>query len=200
MDAPFWLQPLERHLNARIAASEHALAQLPELESLSFGMELRGLPLLLCLAVRDGHVHVHTDADPPPDAVIAGSPIAMGQLATGAGADLVRDGSVSIRGDAEIAQRFQALLAAAVPDLEEELSRLTGDIAAHQVGRGLRAFADFGRQFFGQAAQRTGDWLRQPEGHVASRDEVLRFCADVDRLRDDAERLDARIERLERGR
>ena len=41
---------------------------------------------------------------------------------------------MTINGDAEIAEGFQELLRAARPDLEEELSRQIGDVAAHQVG------------------------------------------------------------------
>ncbi len=200
MSTPFWLQPLERHLNARIAESESALALLPALESLTFGIEVHGVPLLLCLTVRDGRVHVHTDGDPPPDAAVSGSMVSMGQLAGGAGAELIREGHVRIRGDAEVAQQFQALLAAARPDMEEELSRITGDIAAHQIGRSFRAFADFGRQLFGQTAQRTGTWLQHPGGQLPAREEIERFCTDVDRVRDDVDRLQARVERLERRR
>ena len=43
--------------------------------------------------------------------------------------------------DPDVAAKFQALLDYARPDPEDELSRVIGDVAAHQVGEAARGFA-----------------------------------------------------------
>jgi len=43
--------------------------------------------------------------------------------------------AVRIRGDAEIAGRYRELFALARPDLEEELSRLVGDMPARRLSQ-----------------------------------------------------------------
>jgi len=196
-----WLQPLERHLNRRIGESASASARLASLEGRELGITVHGAPVGLRLAVRDDRLLVHTGAgtETPPDAEVSGSVVALAQLATGAGAGLLRDGSVTIRGDAEVAQAFQALLEAARPDWEDELSRLTGDVAAHQLGRGVRAVRDFGTRVAGSLAHSLGDYLQHESRDLVARDEVAEFSAGVDRLRDDLARLEARVARLRRN-
>jgi len=47
----------------------------------------------------------------------------------------LRRGTVEIRGDVEIAEKFQELLRLLTPDLEEELALLVGDVPAHRAGQ-----------------------------------------------------------------
>ena len=62
-----------------------------------------------------------------------------------AGEDAIRNGDVNLSGDAATAQRFQKLLEFARPDLEEELSRFIGDVAAHRIAEIARGIGDWAR-------------------------------------------------------
>ena len=104
-------------------------------------MELRfaATPFRVRLAAAsEGSLSVRPAADEPADAVIEGTPLAFLRLATGDAAKSIRAGGMDVKGDAEVAEGFRRLLEAARPDFEEELSRFTGDVAAHTT-RGLRA-------------------------------------------------------------
>ena len=70
---------------------------------------------------------------PPADAVISGSVPRAAANVQGRDAGRQARTAVQIRGDAEIANRYRDLFAAARPDLEEELSRWVGDMPARQV-------------------------------------------------------------------
>ena len=104
---------------------------------------------------------------------------------------------VRIAGDAEVAQRFRDLLQHAQPDFEEELSRVIGDVAAHQVANVARGLLDWGRKAAGSFADNVAEYLQEEGRDVPARVEVEEFLEGVDRLRDDAERLEARLARLE---
>jgi len=76
--------------------------------------------------------------------VITGSLLTLAGLATGGGETAIRDGSLDLTGNAETAAAFQRLLAYGTPDLEEELSRLVGDVAAHGIGDVARNIGRWG--------------------------------------------------------
>ena len=102
---------------------------------------------------------------------------------------------VSVSGDAETGQQFQRLIDALDIDWEEKLSRFIGDSAAHQVGSLLRGFRDFTRQ----GAERFGDnireYLQEETEDLPRRREVNDFLDGVDALREDVDRLEARMQR-----
>ena len=109
----------------------------------------------------------------------------------------IRGGAVHIQGDAEVAQAFSELLRAAQPDLEEELSRVIGDVGAHQVGNAARAALGFGRRAIDTLTQNVAEYLTEEGRDLPTRIEADEFCADVDTLRDDVARLEARLSLLE---
>jgi ubiquinone biosynthesis protein UbiJ len=192
------LQRLEGDLNRRIADSETASALLMELEGRSLAIQVTGAPFTLYLTAMPGRLAVDRRLDGLPDASLEGSVVAMAQLAGGDARDTLRRGQVRFGGDGEVGERFQALLEAARPEWEEELSRLTGDVAAHHLGQGLRTLQEFGRRGMQRIGREMADYLQQDQGQVASREDVAGFVDAVDRLRDDVARLEARLERLAR--
>ena len=95
-----------------------------------------------------------------------------------------------------LAGDFRRLLVAARPDWEEELSQIIGDVAAHQVGNFFRNFGQWTRQTGDTVARNFGEFLSEESRDVPTDWEVEKFCSDVDTLRDDVDRLLARIDRL----
>ncbi len=104
---------------------------------------------------------------------------------------------VRIEGDAEFAQTLSHLARELRWDAEEDLSRVTGDIAAHKLMQGLRAFQAYAKD----ASQRfteTGAAFLIDEDPVLVRQSMAEgFARDVSTLRDDAARLEKRLELLE---
>ena len=96
-------------------------------------------------------------------------------------------------------QSKSPLLEAAKPDLEEELSRFTGDAAAHYVARFAREAADFGRRAGDIFARNVSEYLTEESRDVPSRLEAEEFIEGVDRLREAVDRLEARVAAAERA-
>jgi ubiquinone biosynthesis protein UbiJ len=96
-----------------------------------------------------------------------------------------------------VAQRFRDLLAETRPDFEEELSRVVGDVAARRVANFARDLIDWGRRTSGSFAGTVAEYLQEEGRDLPTRTEVEEFLAGVDRLRDDSERLEARLASLE---
>ena len=133
-------------------------------------------------------------------ATLTGTPFSLMQLASPKPEAALRSGAVHIEGDAEVAQTFSELLKHARPDFEEELSRVIGDVAAHQLGNVARSAVSFGKRAADTFAQNVAEYLTEEGRDLPTRIEADEFIAGVDKLRDDVERFEARLAQLERHR
>jgi ubiquinone biosynthesis protein UbiJ len=195
------LLPLESLLNRNIAQSPLARQLCRRLQGKVLAIQLSGIP-----AGAPSNLYFHSTGDGlgvatrhagAADASLTGTPLSMLRLAGTRDMGTLRASGIRIEGSADIAQAFSELLSAARPDLEEELSRVIGDVAAHQVGNAARAFLEFGRRAAGTFAQNVTEYLQEEGRDVPARTEAEEFHAEVDRVRDDVERLEARLALLQ---
>ena len=193
-------QPIESLLNRNVAGSTRARELVGRLEGRSLEVRATPTPLAIRFRVSDGRVSVSGGGEGEPDAVIEGTPLSLATLAGPQPEDRLRRGEVRISGDAETAQSFQKLFKVARPDFEEELSRLVGDPVAHHVANAARSVLDFGRRAAETFARNMGEYLTEESRDLPARPEVEDWITQVDRLREDADRLEARLALLERRR
>jgi ubiquinone biosynthesis accessory factor UbiJ len=194
------LRPFEAMLNRRIAGSSRARSMLEALAGRSMEIRFAATPLRVRVAAGADALTIRAAGDEPADAVIEGTPLSFLRLATGDAARSIRAGGMDVRGDAEIAEGFRRLLEAARPELEEELSRFTGDVAAHYFAGFAREAAGFGRRARDTLARNAAEYLTEESRDLPVRLEVEEFLEDVDRLREAVDRLDARVAAAERRR
>ncbi len=190
--------PLESILNRNLAGSAAARELLRKLNGKVFAVDVTGMPLKIYFRAADERLAVMAQHEGVSDAVISGSPLGLAKMIGAQPESSIRTGSVRIEGDAETAQAFRDLLAQARPEFEEELSRIIGDVAAHQVGRVVRGVLDFGRRTGTTFTQNVGEYLQEEGRDLPTRPEMNEFLEAVDHLRDDVERAAARLALLER--
>ena len=184
---------IARVLNRNIRESTPARELCAQLEGKLIAIRVRDSALAGYFEISDGAVALRMEHEGDPDVAITGSLVTLALMAS---EDSIRDGSLDLTGDAGTAQRFQQLLEHAKPDLEEELSRFVGDAAAHSIGEIARSFGNWARQSRSIMRDNIREYLQEESREVPSRYEVERFAKDVSRLRDDVDRLAARVKRL----
>jgi ubiquinone biosynthesis accessory factor UbiJ len=194
------LSPLQSLLNRTLADSTTATTLCRKLEGRVLAVNVTGLNLAIFCRSDGQKLTLSTTSDGKADATISGSPLALLGLVTKAPESQIRSGVVRIEGDAEAAQNFQSLLKAARPDLEEELSRLVGDVAAYQIGSLARGALNFGQKATRTFGQNLTEYLQEESRDLPTRLEVNEFTAGVDRIRDDVERAEAKLALIERSR
>lgn len=101
-----------------------------------------------------------------------------------------------ITGSAEFAQELGYVIQHLRWDVEEDLSRVVGDIAAHRLTTGVSAFAAWQRDKLKNLAENLAEYLTEERPAIARRNAIADFSADVDCLRDDVARLEKRLQRL----
>lgn len=103
---------------------------------------------------------------------------------------------VEVTGDTDFATAINHLVRHLRWDVEEDLSRFFGDVAAHRMaesGRFLRRWGEQTAQHVGRSL--AGYWTEE-DPLIASSQEVAEFNRAIDLLRDDVARLEKRIETL----
>ncbi|HYW90856.1 MAG TPA: SCP2 sterol-binding domain-containing protein [Gammaproteobacteria bacterium] len=192
-----WAGWLEIALNRALGAEPETLEQCGSLEGKLLTLALSDLRREVTVRFSREGMQLSPGPDPRADAIIRGGVTGMLRLASGAGgvAEMSRYG-VQVEGDSDLAERFHRILARARPDLEEVLARATGDVVAHAMGYGLRRVGDWVRRGAHTVSEDLADYLRYESGELVPRGEIEGFLADVDRLRDDLARLEARLEAL----
>jgi ubiquinone biosynthesis protein UbiJ len=118
------------------------------------------------------------------------------QLASTTGEEAIHHDSLNLTGDAELAQTFQQLLGYGKPDLEEELSSIIGDVAAHHLGEIARSIGDWGRKTNSTFQQNISEYLQEERRDLPSKLEIKNFNQEVNVLRDDVARFEVRLNLL----
>ena len=135
------------------------------------------------------------------DVSIRGAPLSLLRFAfAGDREALVLGDEVRLHGDVALATRLQQIAARMDVDFEEALARRLGDVPAHELARAMRGLGGWMRDAGAALLADVSEYLRYETAMTSGRDDVDRFAHDVDDLRDDAERLEARVARLERRR
>jgi ubiquinone biosynthesis protein UbiJ len=106
-------------------------------------------------------------------------------------------GTLRIEGDADLARRLQRLAERFDPDWQRPFVAAFGDILGVQVAQAFAAALRGLRTAAGVVAGNASEYLQHESRDVLSKAELDAFFDDVDGLRDDVERLDARITRLQ---
>jgi ubiquinone biosynthesis protein UbiJ len=191
------LRPVTKVLNRNIQESTPARELCAQLSGTVVAVRVRDTALAAYFVVSDEVLQVVTETSAEPDVIIIGSLITLARMAGASGEAAVRDGSLDLSGDAELAAQFQQLLSFAKPDIEEELSGVVGDVAAHRLGEFARGLGRWGREARSTMGANIREYLQEESRDVPSRYEVERFSGSVSTLRDDVDRLEARLKRLQ---
>ena len=107
--------------------------------------------------------------------------------------------AIRIHGDTELAAALQFLFLNVRWDVEEDLSRVVGDVAAHRMVEGGRAFMQWQRDSAQRLGENLAEYWREEARLLAPRAEVESFVAATADLRDALARLEKRIDKLESG-
>lgn len=191
------LQPIAGMINRQISAKTPARELCAQLADRVMAVRVKDTALAVYLIVTDDVVVMSADHDQDPDVIVEGTLLALARLAGPEGQAAIRQGEIALSGDALVAQQFQKLLYYGQPDIEEELSGVVGDAAAHGIAEVFRSVTRWGKGAQETMRQNVGEYLQEESRAVPTRDEITTFRDKVNVLRDDVARLEARLQKVE---
>ena len=205
-DAPFnWKLPagraLEAALNRVLALDPDARSSLRALDGRRVALKVESPPLAREVRVDGDAMRVGPlDAEREPDLGVRGTLAGLlGQLPMFRRDDAPPVGKLRIEGDAELARRLQQLARNFDPDWQKPFADVFGDVIGVQVANALATALKQARDFATDGAQAAAEYVTEESRDVVPKAELGAFHDDVDALRDDVERLAARIARLDRA-
>lgn len=193
---PAWLASAEAMLNRNIDASAQAAALAHRLQGTSLQVDIRAVTRIRA-SVEGGRLALLAGDDSPADASLSGSLPALLQLLKGEPVPGGAKSAAKISGDAEVADLYRRLFMLARPDPEEELSRWVGDFPARRLSEFAHRTLEFARRARRTAGENLAEYLQEESRDLPNRTELEEFLQGVDALRDTADRIEARLVRLE---
>ena len=188
---------IENVLNRGLPRSPRARQLCRELQGHRVGVEVSGFTRFVIESTGET-LQLKREAVGTAEAEIIGGPFSLLALAGEAPEAVIQRGEVQIRGDVELAQRFRELAMLLRPDLEEEVSKLIGDVPAHHLGRFARGAFAWTRNAASTQVRNVAEYLAHERQHLVSRAEADQLLKGVDTLRENVDRIEARIELLAR--
>jgi ubiquinone biosynthesis protein UbiJ len=192
-------RPLASILNRNIAETTRARELCRRLDGKVVAVRVRDSALAVYFEFNEELVGLGSQSDAEPDAVITGSLLSLARLAGKTDDSKVGDDSFELMGDARVARHFRELLDRTKPDVEEEFSRVIGDVAAHRLGEVARSLKRWSQQARATMGSNIREYLQEESRDAPSRYEVERFTKELHTLRDDVARAEARLDRLDKG-
>ena len=189
---------LEAVINRYLRLDPDIGPRLAVLSGRCIAIDLRGLDLTLFIFPDEHGIQLKDHIEGEADTVLRGTPLGMAHLGLGGNTEkTLFSGEVIIEGDVETGQAFKGILDGLDIDWEEQLSRLTGDVIAHQLGNSARLARRVFRHGLATLEEDLGEYLQEELRVLPSRIETENFSADVTRLSMDIDRLAARLKRLQ---
>ncbi len=196
---PLLLSALESALNQYLALDADAGFFLAPLTGKVIAVTILPFNESIYLCPAADSIQVLDQFPGQPDTRLTGSVLALGLMGLGSKPLSSNfSGEVKIAGDMATGRQFQELFGKLDIDLEEKLSHYTGDIIAHQIGRFFRAGQSWGKDSIETFRLNAAEFLQEETRDLPAGPEIDIFYARVEELRNDFERLQSRVERLEK--
>lgn len=106
---------------------------------------------------------------------------------------------IKVDGDTHLATEFSKVMQHMRWDIEEDLSRFTGDIAASKIGTGTKKILTTAKQQTVKTAEMLSEYWQEEKNILAKKRHVESFNANVDALVSDVARFEKRLQRLSKN-
>lgn len=188
---------LETLLNRYLALDPEVHDKLATFSGKVIQLDITGIDKTIFLFPEHSGIHIDTHYDGHADTVLRGGPGALFRMGLVSDVSkLLLKGEVEINGDTRLGHQFKNILSKMDIDWSEPLAKLVGEAAASQLVENGKAVSRWGRESTRSVAQSVSEYLTEESRDVISGAELSLFNDAVDAIRDDVDRLQARIDTL----
>ncbi len=185
---PLYLAPINRWLRQNSWALERLRPHTGKV------VRAECFPVTMLLSITEAGVAAAAP-DAAPDVTLRLTPGVVLRLAA---RDASAWNNIAVEGDPQLAAALNHVARNLRWDVEEDLSRVFGDIAAHRMVETGRKLDTWGRQGADNLARSFAEYWTEEQPLIAARADIEQFNFEVDALRDDVARLEKRLEMRER--
>lgn len=185
-------------LNRYLRLEPSVIEECATLAGRCMAFSLPAARLTLVVEFMHSGVRVMPESPQPANVRVSGSSAALiAGLRHIAGSKPGVPAGLDIEGDAELLDRFRAMVTKVGFDPEEWLAPLLGGVAAHRLVGGLKKMFDWTQGNTRRVADHTAEYLREESYDLARGRDVGEWMNEVEDARESLDRLEARLRRLE---
>lgn len=195
---PIVFNVLEAATNRYLALGDNVSEVLVPLAGKVIAITIQPFNETLFLCPTADSIQLMDQTTQPPDTTISGSAPALGLM--GLSATPMRSifaGKVTIEGDMQVGHDFQRLFAKLDVNLEAQLAKFTGEKVANQLGQFFRASKQWQTDSLENLKLNTSELLQEETRDLPAPAEAEMLFHQIDVLRNDYDRLQARLLRLQ---
>jgi ubiquinone biosynthesis protein UbiJ len=187
---------LETLLNQVIQLDPISLQSLAKLSGKVIHVELQGLNLDFFIFPSGEGLIIQSETDKIADVTVSGVPFSLMALFFSKHALPAAHPDITIRGDIGVIHYLSDILHGLQIDWEEHLSRILGDIPAHKINHLLNETQHYAQDRLHTLQANCSEYLQEESRILPAASEIIFFMNQIDVLRDDLERLEKRVQRL----
>jgi ubiquinone biosynthesis protein UbiJ len=192
-----FLPALSKAVNTALALDPESGQRLKKLQGKVITIEFLPVRFTFQCVFTAAGIEIQKEQQLASEAVIRGTPLQM------LGAMLSKDNrqrffaeDLIIEGNAELAQQVVDLFDEMEIDWEEQISRVVGDVPAYHAGRLLRGATQWLRKTTDSLSENVNEYVHEEARWVPAREALQDYFNDIDALRMDVDRAEARIQNL----
>lgn len=190
---------LQSALNHYLALDPESKNKLPQLANKAITIQFQGINITCQLQFSDTQIYVKFSDFKTPNTIIKSLPISMLRMAlTKENRKKFFEEGTVIEGDVDLGLTVIKLFDELDIDWEEYLSNYIGDISAHQLNRAFSQIKQFSQRVRRSLTQSTNEYVHEEINLFPSREALADFFHEIDDLRMDTDRLEARLNQLEK--
>lgn len=189
------LKPLEMALNHALRFDMESHEQLLRFAKRSIRIDITNLNIAVIARFTDDQILLEMAEEHVADLMIKADSFALLKLLQQP--DSLFSNQIQILGDVQFAKQLQDWQQHFDFDWEQQLARLTGDTLAYPLAQSLRRGFDWLKYNRSEFEQSVAEYLREESHYLPDKSQTTRFMQNVDLLRADTDRLEARIKRLQ---
>lgn len=187
----------ERGINHALRLDPTALPRLAKLSGRIIEIDCTAPAWRLFILADAEGLRLASDWGSEPDCRLRASAASLMRLAVSRNKTAILHGpGVEVEGDSSVLMSLAEVLQDLELDWEYEVSRWLGPVATQLLGSGLRGQAGWVRQSAGSLRQDLADYLSEESRTLVGNAEAETRFSELDRLKLDLDRLEARVERL----
>jgi ubiquinone biosynthesis protein UbiJ len=188
---------LETAINRYLALDPEMLVKLGAFSGKVIKIELTGVNKTLYLLPDEHGIQILTEFEGEVDTVLRGTPLSLFKMGLVSNtASLLLKGEVEITGDTRLGHQFKSAFDQMEIDWSEPLAELVGDGLAFQLQQTGQKFTKWGQHTVNSFSNSVSEYLQEESRDVITETELNIFNDAVDKLRNDVDRLQQKIQSL----
>lgn len=194
--AEFCSSQIERLLGLYFADDLEAQTRLEKLQGKVLQIDLNGVEASFQVEFKSHTICLHANQPLHADAVMRAAPFTLLNTLRNKDSKQLFSGEIQLSGDVELIKKIKRLSDFMEFDWAYYLSKFIGEYPAHRLQDSVMQLSQWGRRSQGVLSEEMVRYLQDEAEQLPASEQAKGFYHSVDEVRDQAERLQARIKRL----